>query len=78
MNVSKKTSELRKGDVVGLYGATYRLIEDAREVSPPRPEYPGESPCYGCKGELVQGSRTVSQPTWWFQGNDLATWGVEQ
>lgn len=70
------TSQLRRGDLVMLYGATYQLREDARVVGPPRPEYPGESPCYGARGDLARGCDFLRRESWWFQGNDLARWAV--
>lgn len=73
------TSELKAGDIVCFYGATYRLIEDARPVGTfgnPNAICPDDIQCYRAKRELVEGCAFLSVPTWWFQGNDRASWSV--
>lgn len=74
------TSELKAGDIVQLYGATYRLIEDARKVGTfgnSNAIRADDIQCYGAKGELVEGNNFLSVKEWWFQGNDRASWGVK-
>lgn len=89
MNVP--TSALRPGMIVGFHGGLFRLCDDfkahQRNESVKKvgrdylPNYDMQRPVFTITGEFVGGEpvRGYFGPglPWRFQGNDLASWGVE-
>lgn len=86
--ISKKTSELKKGDVILYYEAEFEILEDARLVR----DYPSNSidtsvkldrefHVYGCACKIIEEVNTALADLLndydWIQSSDFVNWIVK-